>query len=563
MTDASSVDGRLVAGDGDAWSAGATIEIWEPGWPRETFPADRPVASRDDHTAGDAAITDHLLATTTTDDDGTFTALAPEFDVAASERSADVVLRIFDEDDELLDTVTVESFDPDAPLVLTVESSGSGGAWKRPAAATGGLAMAAAALSLYVLGGEDGGSASAMPGDPTEQDHPPQIDSPDRSGHEVRRTADQGRFLYTGEDPVQTGVEEDAIDDAAATILRGRATTPEGDPLAGVTVGIQGYPEFGRTETRDTGLFDMVVNGGRQYVVSAQKEGRLPVQRKREVPRSNHVWVDDIALVTADERSTTIENGASTGQLHRASETNDEAGQRRTRVYFPPNTAASTGNDGAGIPPELEVRATEYTVGDRGPQSMPGELPPVTGYTYAVELTAEATGSVGADDGSGRSTAGGGSGSRNGSTGRGDNGLTRPLLADAMGDVQFDRQVALHLENFLGFPVGGVAPAGVLGREDASWEPMDDGRVIEVLGIQNGTASLDVSGSGQPATRSSLRELGITDDEREQIASEFSSGDTIWRVRLEHFTPCDINWPTEPDNDEKPGDGGEDGEGEC
>jgi hypothetical protein len=37
----------------------------------------------------------------------------------------------------------------------------------------------------------------------------------------------------------------------------------------------------------------------------------------------------------------------------------------------------------------LSIRATEYTVGKAGPASMPGKLPPSSGYTYAVELSAD------------------------------------------------------------------------------------------------------------------------------------------------------------------------------
>ena len=37
----------------------------------------------------------------------------------------------------------------------------------------------------------------------------------------------------------------------------------------------------------------------------------------------------------------------------------------------------------------LAVRATEYSVGTSGPAAMPGELPPSSAYTYAVELSVD------------------------------------------------------------------------------------------------------------------------------------------------------------------------------
>ena len=38
---------------------------------------------------------------------------------------------------------------------------------------------------------------------------------------------------------------------------------------------------------------------------------------------------------------------------------------------------------------ELNVRATEYTVGDHGPKKMPAPLPANSGYTYCIELSAD------------------------------------------------------------------------------------------------------------------------------------------------------------------------------
>ena len=37
----------------------------------------------------------------------------------------------------------------------------------------------------------------------------------------------------------------------------------------------------------------------------------------------------------------------------------------------------------------LSVRVTEYSVGERGPNAMPAQLPASSGYTYAVEFAAD------------------------------------------------------------------------------------------------------------------------------------------------------------------------------
>lgn len=66
----------------------------------------------------------------------------------------------------------------------------------------------------------------------------------------------------------------------------------------------------------------------------------------------------------------------------------DADGTRQITVLFPEGTAATmTLPDGSTQPLDsLTVRATEYTVGESGLEAMPGELPPTSGYTYAVEL---------------------------------------------------------------------------------------------------------------------------------------------------------------------------------
>ena len=46
--------------------------------------------------------------------------------------------------------------------------------------------------------------------------------------------------------------------------------------------------------------------------------------------------------------------------------------------------------DGTEVPMDaVNVRATEYTVGEQGPEAMPAVLPPQSGYTYCVELAVE------------------------------------------------------------------------------------------------------------------------------------------------------------------------------
>ncbi|MGH7525443.1 MAG: RHS repeat-associated core domain-containing protein, partial [Gemmatimonadales bacterium] len=158
----------------------------------------------------------------------------------------------------------------------------------------------------------------------------------------------------------------------------------------------------------------------------------------------------------------------------------------------------------------LHVRATEYTVGPRGPDAMPAPLPPTTGYTYAAELSVDEAQASGATE------------------------------------VRFSQPVPFYLENFLGLPVGMALPVGFYDRKLAVWKPSADGRVIRVHSIAGGTAEIDVSGSGSPAGAAELGALGFTVAERQRIATLYAAGQSLWRVRLPHFSSIDINLPVSP-----------------
>ncbi|MBV8732701.1 MAG: hypothetical protein JO336_23060, partial [Acidobacteriia bacterium] len=69
-------------------------------------------------------------------------------------------------------------------------------------------------------------------------------------------------FLYTGPNPIQTGVDSTKMIPAAAGVVRGRVLAADDSPLPGVQITILNHPEFGKTLTRADGWFDMAVNAG-------------------------------------------------------------------------------------------------------------------------------------------------------------------------------------------------------------------------------------------------------------------------------------------------------------
>ncbi len=315
-------------------------------------------------------------------------------------------------------------------------------------------------------------------------------------------------FLYSGSNPVQTGVAPGTISPIRASVLRGKVLTRDGQPLPGVTVTILGHPEFGETLSRADGRYDLAVNGGGALTVSFEKAGFLAAQRPGDAPWQDYAAVDDVVLIGADPQVTAIDF-TQPMEVARGAPQTDASGTRQATLLFPQGTQAtlvmpdgSTQDVGT-----LHVRATEYTVGPSGPKAMPAPLPPASAYTYAVEL--------GADE----------------------------AVAARATRVELSQPAVLYLENFLGFPVGMAVPLGSYDRDRAVWVPAQDGRVVKVLDTSGGTAALDTDGDGVADDPAALAALGITDAERARLAELYQPGQSLWRAPISHFSPWDCNAP--------------------
>jgi RHS repeat-associated protein len=138
---------------------------------------------------------------------------------------------------------------------------------------------------------------------------------------------------------------------------------------------------------------------------------------------------------------------------------------------------------------------------------MPGALPPTSGYTYAIELSAD------------------------------------EAIAAGAKSVTFSQSLPYYVENFIGFPVGGAVPVGYYDRTKAAWIPALNGRVIKITAINAGVATVDTVGSG------ALAALNLSVAERTQLAGLYAVGQELWRVPIPHFTPWDCNWPYGPPAD--------------
>ncbi|NHA15432.1 PKD domain-containing protein [Thioalkalivibrio sp. XN279] len=327
---------------------------------------------------------------------------------------------------------------------------------------------------------------------------------------------DSVRFLFTGANPIQRGVAADVIDPRRIAVLRGRVLDANGDPLSGVRVSVKDHAEFGWTLSREDGMFDLAVNGGGPLVLDYTRADYLPVQRR--LPTEWRQWgiAPDVVMITLDPNVTAVDLAAITEPVVASgSIETDVDGSRQARMLFKPGTTAELVLPGGGTQAisSISVRATEYTVGERGPERMPGELPLMSGYTYAVELSVD------------------------------------EAIAAGASSIRFSQPVPVYVDNFLGFPAGERVPLGYYDRDAARWIGADDGRVISVLSTDGGIASLDIDGDGVADAADALAALGIDEAELRRLAELYSAGASIWRVQMDHFTPIDCNWPYAPPAD--------------
>ena len=147
---------------------------------------------------------------------------------------------------------------------------------------------------------------------------------------------------------------------------------------------------------------------------------------------------------------------------------------------------------------------------------MPGSLPANIAYTFAVELSSDEALSTGAQR------------------------------------VQFNQPLSLYVDNFLQVKTGEAVPLGYYEQSTGEWIGAPNGRVVEVLSITGGVANLDVEGNGAAATPAAYAALGVTLEERVQMAVRFAVGANFTRSLISHFTPWDCNFPYFPDPDDEP-----------
>jgi RHS repeat-associated protein len=297
--------------------------------------------------------------------------------------------------------------------------------------------------------------------------------------------------------------------------VRGQVTGTNAAPIPVVEIGVLGHPEFGKTLSRSDGWFDLVVNGGGPLTFTYTKDNYLPVQRAVTVAWQDTVTLPGVVLTQIDPQpnivSFPVASAFVAAQASHPSDDGNGNGMRTATLLVPSGTTATMKfKDGSTQQPQsADIRLTEYTVGDTGPAAMPGDLPANIAYTYAIDLSTTAA-------------------------------LSNPNVIR----VDFSQPLPFYVTNFLNFPIGTTVPLGFYDRELGQWVASESGNVIKYVSTAgDGSANIDTDGVG------GADNTGLTVAERQQIATYYTVGTSLWRVTIPHFSAWDTNWPFSPPPD--------------
>ncbi|MEQ1832018.1 MAG: hypothetical protein ABL977_03100, partial [Candidatus Eisenbacteria bacterium] len=329
------------------------------------------------------------------------------------------------------------------------------------------------------------------------------------TGVEPTAFRDNIAFLFSGASPVQTLVTADSIKPTRAAVIRGRVLSRDLGPLPNVVVLVAGHNEYGQTKTREDGRYDLAVNGGQQLVLRFVKSGYLEAQRQVTPRPLDYTQVDDLALMGESTRLLPV---TTTPAMVTSRFESDLNGDRRMWLYLPSGVTAAITPDGQTTQPPLSsfnIKLREFTVGSSGDEAMPAQLPPSSAYTYCVDMSLKES-----DDIWGGQPV----------------GTLRPK-------VTFSAPISSYVKDFMGTPVGTTVPSGYYDPRTARWVANEDGRVIKILAISGGVATIDSDNDGVADDS-----LGVDLAERTKLGATFHAGDVLWRMRIDHFSGHDFNY---------------------
>ena len=297
-------------------------------------------------------------------------------------------------------------------------------------------------------------------------------------------------------------------------VVRGEVTDRAGRPIARATVRVVNEAAMGPSQdlgealTGPDGWFDLAAYAGSTIVVEIERNDGpgdltdyLPVQRQVKVRPGDYTIMDTVVLLPTDSGfAGKVTLGHNAWQAVRAAmPINDGDGARQPVIMVPPGTTMTPDGGQPQVNGEITIRQVEYTVGAAGAAAMPGELPPTSAYTYAIELRVDEV---------------------------------------PGGRVDFSQPLVAYVENFLDFPKGGIVPSGWYDQAASLWVPSDNGLIVRVT-----ATGLDIDADAATEVTPQAPGIGFGSGEIAWILANYPVDAELWRIPLEHFTPLDWNWP--------------------
>jgi len=269
----------------------------------------------------------------------------------------------------------------------------------------------------------------------------------------------EGSFGEQYQDLIPPDATIETYDPKRFSVITGLVQDKAETPLPETTISIHNHAEYGTVQTDAQGRFSIPIDGGGTTTIIYQKTGLITTHRKIDVPWNDIAILETITMIPEDPIATTLtfDGNPSTTITHKSSVITDEHGTRSlTMIFSGDNRAFTTDANGNEIElTTITTRATEFDT----PQSMPAKLPPNSAYTYCSELS-----------------------------------------VDGVKNVRFEKPVVTYVNNFPGFDVGEIVPAGYYDRARAVWVPSDNGIVVRLLDTDDDGVvdALDSTGDGQP-----------------------------------------------------------------
>ncbi|MBK8014448.1 MAG: carboxypeptidase regulatory-like domain-containing protein [Deltaproteobacteria bacterium] len=187
--------------------------------------------------------------------------------------------------------------------------------------------------------GTDGGTDDEVEWPDEESQPPPPLDPT-----EPYDVYEATRFLYEGDNAIQSGVLPGTIRAETIAIIRGKVVDRSGDFVVGASVTVLHHPEYGASRTKRDGTYEIAVNGGGPLVVTVTHPAFLPVQR--QVAPGWRDWVRNPVVAKGTRQE-------------------DARGVRTARVVFEPGLARPRCSSYSRNPP--------FSNGSSGP---PRPMPP-------------------------------------------------------------------------------------------------------------------------------------------------------------------------------------------